>query len=52
MKRFVETWVRRRQSTRTFVFRVDRPRQIDSVINYFGERLGPAAVSVCGQRKA
>jgi hypothetical protein len=52
MKRFSETWVRRRQNKRTFVSRVDRPRQIDSIIHYFGERLAPAAVSVCGQRKA
>jgi hypothetical protein len=45
MKRVVEAWVqRRRRSARPFVFRVDRPRRIDPVINYFGDRRAPAPV--------
>ncbi len=39
MKRLAKTWARQRRSTRTLAFRVDRPRRIDWVIDYFGERL-------------
>jgi hypothetical protein len=41
MKRLMQTWVRRRGTTRMLVFRVDRSRRIDRVIDYFGERLEP-----------
>lgn len=38
MKALVGTW-RRRRRTRMLVFRFDRPRRIDRLIDYFGERL-------------
>src|ERR1700730_688811 len=52
MKRLVPMWGRRRRSTRMLVSRVDRPRVIDRVIDYFGERLAPVMVPVRSRRKA
>ena len=45
MKRLVETWIRRHRRARALVFRVDRPRGIDRVIDYFGEQVAPVLVS-------
>ncbi len=36
--------MRRRRRTRVLLLRADRPRPIDRVINYFGERLVPVAI--------
>lgn len=48
MKRLVGTWRRRR--TRMLVFRFDRPRRIDRLIDYFGERLVPTLVPDHGRK--
>ena len=49
MKRRVETWGRR-QRTRMLVFRFDRSRRIDRLIDYFGERLVPVLVPGHGRK--
>jgi hypothetical protein len=51
VKRFVAMWARRRRRTRTITFRFDRALRVDGVINYFGERLAPAAIRARGRRK-
>ena len=51
MKRFVEAWAERRRDTRALVFRLDRARRIDAVINFLGERLAPVAISARGQHQ-
>jgi len=50
MKRLVQIWNRRRRSARTLVLRFDRPRRIDELIDYFGERLAPALPRPVGPR--
>jgi hypothetical protein len=52
MKRLVRMWTRRRRGTRMVVFKVDRPRRIDPMIDPFGERLLPVMVSDRERRKA
>jgi hypothetical protein len=41
----VRMWPWPRRGGRMLVFRVDRPRRIDRVIDYFGDRLAPVMVS-------
>jgi len=45
MNRLVRRWTRPRAGQRTLLFTLDRPRSIDRVIDYFGDRLGPALVA-------
>jgi hypothetical protein len=45
MSLLVRMWPRPRRGGRTLVFSVDRPRRIDRVIDYFGDRLVPVMVS-------
>ena len=42
MKRLVRLWRRPRRARRMLVFTLDRPRRIDRVIDFFGDRR-PAA---------
>jgi hypothetical protein len=42
MNRLARIWARPRTGRRTLLFTVDRPRRIDRVIDYFGDRLAPA----------
>jgi len=44
MKRLVRLWRRPRRAHRMLVLTLDRPRRIDRVIDFFGDRR-PAAVS-------
>ena len=45
MKRLVRLWRRPRKARRVLVFTLDRPRRIDRVIDFFGDRR-PAATAV------
>ena len=45
MKPLVRLWRRQRGARRVLVFTLDRPRRIDRVIDFFGDRR-PAATAV------
>jgi len=45
MSLLARMWPRPRRRGRMLVFSVDRPRRIDRVMDYFGDRLAPVMVS-------
>jgi hypothetical protein len=45
-------WLRRNARTKVLVLKIDRPRAIDHVIDYFGERLAPVMAADRAYRKS
>ena len=46
MKRLVGLWRRPRRARRMLMFPVDRPRRIDRVIDFFGDRRPAATAAI------